>query len=156
MTGYKKVFIDTAPLVYFLDDSAQYADKVESILTEIMEQGSLMETSVITCEEYLVYPYRTDNREKVRAFYDFTSDCGVSLRPITKGMAEKTARIRAQYPSFKAMDALQLASAVELGCDIFLTNDKQLRQFSELRCVTVDEWKLATQPDKEPETAKTE
>lgn len=156
MTGYKKVFIDTAPLVYFLDDSAQYADKVESILTEIMEQGSLMETSVITCEEYLVYPYRTDNREKVRAFYDFTSDCGVSLRPITKGMAEKAARIRAQYPSFKAMDALQLASAVELGCDIFLTNDKQLRQFSELRCVTVDEWKLATQPDKEPETAKTE
>lgn len=36
MTGYKRVFIDTAPLVYFLDDSTQYTDKVESILTEIM------------------------------------------------------------------------------------------------------------------------
>lgn len=156
MTGYKRVFIDTAPLVYFLDDSTQYADKVESILTEIVEQGSLMETSVITCEEYLVYPYRTDNREKVQAFYDFTSDCHVYLRPITKGIAEKAAQIRAQYPSFKAMDALQLASAVELGCDLFLTNDKQLRQFSELRCVTVDEWELTTQLGEEAEPEKTE
>ena len=38
------------------------------------------------------------------------------------------------------MDALQLASACTQGCDLFLTNDKQLRQFKELLCVTVDEW----------------
>ncbi len=38
------------------------------------------------------------------------------------------------------MDALQLAAACVLGCDLFLTNDKQLRQFKELRCITVEEW----------------
>jgi predicted nucleic acid-binding protein len=40
---------------------------------------------------------------------------------------------------FKAMDALQLAVACLSGCDLFLTNDKQLRQFKEIKCIVVDE-----------------
>ena len=49
--------------------------------------------------------------------------------------------IRAEYGYFKAMDALQLASACIHGCDLFLTNDKQLKQFKEIPCVTVEEWR---------------
>ncbi len=37
------------------------------------------------------------------------------------------------------MDALQLASAVKNGCGVFLTNDKQLRQFKELTVITMDD-----------------
>ena len=48
--------------------------------------------------------------------------------------------IRAQYKHFKAMDSLQLATAIESGCDLFLTNDNQLKQFSEIKCVTVEDW----------------
>ena len=54
-------------------------------------------------------------------------------------IAEKAAQIRAEYRGFKSMDALQLASACLSGCDLFLTNDKQLRQFKELKCITVEE-----------------
>lgn len=56
-------------------------------------------------------------------------------------MAKRAAQIRAQYKDFKAMDSLQLAIACETGCDLFLTNDKQLRQFKELRCITVKDWR---------------
>lgn len=45
------------------------------------------------------------------------------------------------YKGFKAMDALQLAIACLEKCDLFLTNDKQLRQFEEIKCITVDELK---------------
>ena len=69
-------------------------------------------------------------------------DCGIDLTPIGTVIAEKAAEIRAQYTSFKAMDALQLAAAMSMGCDTFLTNDKQLKQFSELNCVTVEDWPL--------------
>ena len=44
------------------------------------------------------------------------------------------------YKDFKTMDALQLASACIQGCDLFLTNDKQLKQFKEINCITVEEW----------------
>lgn len=37
------------------------------------------------------------------------------------------------------MDALQIAAACLSRCDIFLTNDKRLKQFKEIKCITVEE-----------------
>ena len=45
----------------------------------------------------------------------------------------------AEYKGFKAMAALQLAVACLSKCDLFLTNDKQLRQFREIKCIIVEE-----------------
>lgn len=58
---------------------------------------------------------------------------------INSEIAKKAAQIRAEYKGFKAMDAIQLAVACLTRCDLFLTNDKQLRQFKEVTCVIVDE-----------------
>ncbi|RKI37103.1 PIN domain-containing protein, partial [bacterium D16-59] len=63
----------------------------------------------------------------------------IGIISIDKEIADKAARIRAEYKAFKAMDALQLAAACITGCDLFLTNDKQLRQFREIKCITVEE-----------------
>lgn len=49
------------------------------------------------------------------------------------------AKIRAKYKGFKAMDALQLATAMISDCDLFLTNDKQLRRFDGLPILVVDD-----------------
>ncbi|MBD5533759.1 MAG: type II toxin-antitoxin system VapC family toxin [Lachnospiraceae bacterium] len=46
--------------------------------------------------------------------------------------------MRAEYKDFKAMDSLQIATAIESGCDVFFTNDKQLRLEKELPCITID------------------
>lgn len=54
-------------------------------------------------------------------------------------IAEQAARIRGKYRSFKAMDALQIAAAVIGGCDMFFTNDKQLKQEEELPCMSMDD-----------------
>ena len=140
MTGYKKVFLDTAPIIYFLDNDVKFGEKARSILEEILEDGKELATSVITCTEYLTFPYRNNNREKVEAFFEFITDCDIPLYPVDIEIAKKASRIRAEYGNFKAMDALQLASACIKGCDLFLTNDKQLKQFEGIRCVTVEEW----------------
>ena len=70
------------------------------------------------------------------------NDYDIPLTGINMKIATKAAAIRAQYKDFKAMDALQLATAVISGCDVFLTNDKQLHQFKEVNCVTVEEWEI--------------
>ena len=112
---------------------------VESILSEIIENEIEMATSTITCMEYLTYPYKMGNTEKINAFFDFVKDCDIPLYSIGEEVAKKAAQIRAEYKVFKAMDALQLATACLTGCDLFLTNDKQLRQFGEIMCITVEE-----------------
>lgn len=58
---------------------------------------------------------------------------------VNQEIAKKAAQIRAEYKGFKAMDALQLATACLSKCDLFLTNDKQLCQFKEIKCITVEE-----------------
>lgn len=63
----------------------------------------------------------------------------IEVKSIDKTIAEKAARIRAEYKYFKTMDSLQLATACLTGCNLFLTNDKQLKQFKEIECITVEE-----------------
>ena len=90
--------------------------------------------------EYLVYPYRMNNQEKVNAFFEFAENEGMLLAPISTSIAMAAAKIRSKYEHFKGMDAIQLAVAAETGCDVFLTNDNQLKQFEGVRVVTVEEW----------------
>ncbi len=141
MTGYNKVFLDTTPLIYFLDSDINLGEKTKSILEEVISEGKELVTSTITCMEYMVYPYRTGNQDKIDAFFDFTRDCDIPIKAIDVETAKAAAAIRAEYKDFKAMDSIQLAVAMRSGCDLFLTNDHQLRQFKEMRCITVEEWK---------------
>lgn len=75
--------------------------------------------------------------EKVKDFFKYGYDNGREF--VSSVIAMKSAQIRAEYKGIKAMDALQLAAACLSKCDLFLTNDKQLKQFKEIQCVTVEE-----------------
>ena len=92
MTGYKKVFLDTAPIIYFLDNDVKFGEKARSILEEILEDGKELATSVITCTEYLTFPYRNNNREKVEAFFEFITDCDIPLYSVDIEIAKKGKR----------------------------------------------------------------
>ena len=96
-------------------------------------------TSVITMEEYLVFPYRSKNNSLIDMFIRLVTTTNMEMIEINQKIANKAAQIRAEYKGFKAMDGLQLAVACFAECDLFLTNDKQLRQFEEVKCITVDE-----------------
>ncbi|MDE6662788.1 MAG: PIN domain-containing protein, partial [Lachnospiraceae bacterium] len=130
MTGYKKVFLDTAPFIYFIEKNEKnplYFDKVKKFLMESYDNDVDMETSVITVEEYMVFPYRNSEQKYINLFKKLLKELEINIIDIDREIAEKAARIRAEYKAFKAMDALQLAAACAVGCDLFLTNDKQLR-----------------------------
>ncbi len=142
MTDYKKVFVDTAPFIYFIEkneNNPQYYDKVKNFFMNGYDNNKQFVTSVVTMEEYFVFPYRTNNRSYIDMFSRLVATTNMEIIEISQEIAKKAAQIRAEYKGFKAMDAIQLAVACFDGCDLFLTNDKQLRQFKEIKCITVDE-----------------
>ena len=140
MTEFNKVFLETNPIIYLLDDDINFGQKTEQIISSFIRDEKFIVSSVITATEYLVYPYKTGNSAKIKAFWDFIYNSYILLYPINNDIATEAAKILAEYKHFKPMDALQLASAICSGCDLFLTNDKQLRQFDKISCVTVEEW----------------
>ena len=60
---------------------------------------------------------------------------------VDERIADEAARIRAKYQSFKAMDALQLATAKVMQCKGFVTNDKQLKQYTDIKIILVEDLK---------------
>ena len=142
MIDYNKAFVDTAPFIYFIEknvNNPQYYDKVKNFFMNGYENNKEFVTSVITMEEYFVFPYRNNNYSLIAMFHRLVAVTDMEIIEINQEIAKKAAQIRAEYKSFKAMDALQLATACVRNCDLFLTNDKQLRQFKEIKCITVDE-----------------
>ncbi len=139
MTGFKKVFVDTAPIIYYLENNPLYSEVIKRFFTTCIEQNIQVVTSAITVEEYLVYPYLSGQMDFADNFKRFLDYMNVKIIDINADIAEQASKLRGQYKGFKAMDALQLSSAIASGCDIFFTNDKQLRQEKEIPCMTMQD-----------------
>ena len=57
-TGYKRIYFDTTPHIYYLDSIQPYAQKVRSFIAESLMHESSFMTSTIVNTEYLVIPLR--------------------------------------------------------------------------------------------------
>lgn len=139
MTEFKRVFVDTAPIIYYLENSSLYMDSIKKFFAKCLEENIQIVTSAITVEEYLVFPYSSGKMELVDNFKKFIEYMNIEVVNIDSKIAEQGAIIRGQYRDFKSMDALQIATAIVSECDMFFTNDKQLRQEKELPCMTMDD-----------------
>jgi len=139
MTEYKKIFLDTAPFIYLLEKNPEYFESMKEFFNKCIQNKIELITSAITVEEYCVYPLKNEQPNLVLNFNSFIYAMNIKIINIDKNIALEAAKIRSEYKAFKAMDSLQLATAKIESCDLFLTNDKQLRQFSNLNCKTVDE-----------------
>lgn len=135
MKDSKKIFFDIAPIIYYLQESDLYFNTMISFLRQNRDGDYVI--SAITATEYLTYPFRENDEKLINDFYSFIDDMEVEIKEIDMRIAVKAAQIRAEYKFFKPLDSLQLATACITGCDIFLTNDKQLKQFKEIKCVTM-------------------
>ena len=131
MTDFKRVYVDTSPFIYYLENSALYMDKMKHFFEICLDKNIQIVTSVITVEEYLVFPYASGKVEFIENFKRFIEYMNINVINIDSRIAEQVAKIRSRYKYFKAMDALQIAAAIASGCDMFFTNDKQLRQEKE-------------------------
>ncbi len=139
MTEFERVYIDTAPIIYYLENNVFYVDKLKYFFRKCLDREIQLVTSTITIEEYLVFPYASGKLELVDNFKRFIEYMKMEIVDITADIAEQAAKIREQFRHFKAMDSLQLAAAIASGCDAFFTNDKQLRQETELPCITLED-----------------
>lgn len=134
-----KTYFDTTPLIYFLDDEKPFSDKVAAFIFDHQDEDDFYLTSTITDTEYLVFPYKTENKDKIQAYENFLSDFGFQIVEPNRAITKQAAKLRAKYPGLKGMDSIHLATSIYFNCDSFLTNDTQLRQVTEANVVLVDD-----------------
>ena len=48
--------------------------------------------------------------------------------------------MRGRYPFLRTIDALQVSTALDVGADAFLTNDKKLKQINEIKVLVLRDY----------------
>jgi predicted nucleic acid-binding protein len=135
-----KSFVDTSPFIYLVESHETYGQQVWDLFLTSVGRNDQLVTSVITWMEFGVMPKKMGRLDLIEKFYDLLDRLGIPLVQINQAVADKAASLRAKYDFLKAMDALQLAVAIESDCDRFITNDKGLLRFQELQVLTLDQF----------------
>lgn len=133
------VALDTAPLIYYIEDHPIYARRVDPFV-ELMEQGNLtLVTATITLVEVLVQPFRRGDVSLMQRYRDILlNTTGLHAIPLIPRIAEEAAKLRATY-NLSPPDAIQLATALSEGAAAFLTNDRRLPELPSLPKLMVDD-----------------
>ena len=133
---FSKTFIDTAPFVYLLEYNKILTDKTKQVFGSLNADTKFM-TSVITYAEYSVKPKKINNQKAITEFKNLLNDIKCDIKNIDINIADITAELRAKYQFLRTPDALQLATAIHHNCNKFITNDKKLKQISEIDIILI-------------------
>lgn len=136
---FKKIFVDTNPFIYYIEDIEPYSTKLQNFFSECIDEKVELYTSTITDAEFLVKPYKNNDTTVAEYYREFLTSMNFLKCFVNESVAEISARLRAKYQSIKLVDAIQIATALECNCEGFLTNDKQLKQISEINVILLDE-----------------
>ncbi|MCY4538144.1 MAG: type II toxin-antitoxin system VapC family toxin [Chloroflexi bacterium] len=135
----KRIYIDSAPLIYFVERHRDYFTKMSRIIALIESAPLQAFTSVITITEIIVQPLKVGNTDLAQEYHDvLVSSNQFTLLSVTEDIAITAGAIRARY-SLRTPDALHVATAIATGCDTILTNDAAMKRVTDLNVVYMDD-----------------
>jgi predicted nucleic acid-binding protein len=115
------VLVDTAPWIYLLEDHAEFAPRFLGLF-EAAERGQIqLALSTVTLAEVLTGPFKAGQTALAKRYE--TALGAYQVVPLSAAVASLAAQLRVQY-RLKLPDAVQLASALEIGASALVTHDR--------------------------------
>lgn len=140
LEGVINIFLDTAPVIYYVENHPLFADSVEKIISKLENRELQGVISPVTLAECLVYPFKLKEQKLQRDFVDFLlRHQSIKMIEIDTEIGLLSSSLRAKY-DLKLLDALQVATAIRSGCEAILTNDAQFQRISELKILIVENY----------------
>ena len=141
LSNITSLFIDTAPIIYFIEAHPQFGPLSKKIFDSFLSGRFMAYSSVITLTEVLAKPVESGDEKLSRRFSEFLErGKNFELLEITAAIAKQAGRLRGQYPVLRALDAIQLAAAIDAGTEAFLTNDKKLQRVKEIKVLVLADY----------------
>ena len=124
------VVVDTAPLIYILEDHPRFAPLFQGLF-EAADRGQLqVAVSTISMAELLVGPFK-EGRDALAKRYEKALE-NFELIAVSTEVAVTAARLRAST-GLRLPDALQAATALEIGAAALATHDRDFSKLSGLK-----------------------
>ncbi|TVR21385.1 MAG: PIN domain-containing protein [Anaerolineaceae bacterium] len=138
LQGIRQLAFDTAPLIYFIERHPDYFDRM-LIIMRYVDEGLISGVSAtMALTEVLVQPLKAGDTALAKRYEAaLTNSKDFRLEPLTTSIAHLAADLRARY-NLKTPDAIHVATAIDAGCDGFLTNDTGIKRVSEIKVLVLD------------------
>jgi predicted nucleic acid-binding protein len=115
------VLVDTAPWIYLLEDHAEFAPRFLGLF-EAAERGQVqLALTTVTLAEVLTGPFKAGQTALAKRYE--TALSAYQVVPLSAAVASLAAQLRVQYRQ-KLPDAVQLASALQIGAAALVTHDR--------------------------------
>lgn len=129
MTAY----LDANCVIYLVEMNPSWGPRVLRRVADLRALGYAIAVGDLARTECLARPFLVGDAAVVADFQDFFNAAEVTVLPLTAAVCEKAAQLRAaSHFRLKVPDCLHLATAIEHGCHLFLTNDAQLVQCTQI------------------------
>lgn len=129
------MLVDTAPFIYILESNPQFAEQFVGLF-EAAAAGKLgIALSTITLAEVLTGPFKAGQTALAKRYEKALS--AYTLVSVTPPIAALAAQLRAQY-RLRLPDAIQLATALDMGAAALVTHDRDFSQVTGMKILTGD------------------
>lgn len=126
------VVVDSAPLIYLLDDHPDFAPLFEGLF-ELHERGEVnIAISTVAIAEVLAGPFKHGEDVLAKRYENALSNFDVV--PVSQDIAVAAARLRAST-GLRLPDALQAATALEVDAVALVTHDRDFARLHGLRVI---------------------
>jgi predicted nucleic acid-binding protein len=135
------VYLDANIFIYALEGYPDFQERMTVLLEAMDRQEIDALTSELTLAEVLVKPFRERNVAWQRTYQEVLQpSVSLKLLPVSRALFIAAAQIRAKFP-IKLPDAIHAATAQQVSCGSFLTNDPGFKAVKDLPVVLLSEWK---------------
>ncbi|MBP9888157.1 MAG: type II toxin-antitoxin system VapC family toxin [Leptospiraceae bacterium] len=122
-----KYYLDSCIVIYIVERITDYREQ----LIHLIPEDSELLVSDLTRMECRCKPIQTKNTQLLEEFDFFFNESADTIN-LTTEVIDKATEIRAAY-SFKTPDSIHLACSVIGKANFFVTNDKRLNAFTEVK-----------------------
>ena len=133
--NFHRIGLDANILIYHFRAHPSFGKLATCLLSECKKRQSVV--SALVFSEIFVSLFEQENTalvEKYQAFLD--SFPKLKVVSADKQVCLTAAQLRAAY-KLKTPDAIHLATAIDSGCDVFITNDSNLKKVQEITVLTL-------------------
>jgi len=127
------ITVDTAPIIYFLEGRAHFADYFAPLFERIERGQHRGVIASVTLTEILAGPLSHGNEILADRYYHaLAASSNWLVQDLTAELAFLAARIRARY-QLKLPDAVQVATAIHTGSAALVSHDRDFRNIREIK-----------------------
>lgn len=140
LASYHVIGIDTSPFIYYIEEHPEFASVATTIFDRLSDGMTRGVTSVVTIMEISVKPLREQRLAQANEYSTLVERIpNLTVVPIRQPDAWRAGVLRASY-TLRPADALQISACIGYGADVFVTNDRRLRQINEIDVLVLSDY----------------